>query len=274
MKLAFNIQSENINPLHADLYVEIDEQGLSYIIIENGNCVALVVYHFGIGCSDDLVSQYIHQVVTEQSVLQQKFKKAYIIYGYAPSVLVPNEFMPESNIGALLELVYGDSSERITKSDYMYRQSVHNIYGVPASVDLALTRHFGTAIVSHLFSLWPGVMSNGGNQLYCIFNTSQLKVLLLKDDKIQVMQSYYYKTPEDVAYHLLNLCNSFDIGPDDVLVQLTGMIDVNSALYSGLYKYFLQLEFGILPNQYHYPDAVKEYPEHYFSHLFAIAACV
>lgn len=274
MKRPFCIQPDSIHTNQASLYLEIDAHGLSYTILENHQCLALVVYHFGHGHSDDTIAEYIHQVMTDQPVLHQKFDKVHIIYGYAPSVLVPNDFMPEANNEALIELVYGDNSERVTRSDNMYKRSLHNIYGVPGAVDQALNRYFPTAMYTHLFSLLPDIEHSNENQLYCIFSAAQLKVLVLKEGRLQVMQTYNYKTSEDAAYHLLNLCNSFEIPAADTLVTLTGMIETSSGLYSELYKYFLRLELELLPEQYQYPDGIKEFPQHYFSHLFAIAACV
>jgi hypothetical protein len=113
-----------------------------------------------------------------------------------------------------------------------------------------------------------------GSQVYCIFNTGQLTLLLQKEGKLQAMQNFSYKTPEDAAYHLLNLCRSFETGVKDVTVHLTGMIDAASALYAELYKYFLNIFFEALPEEYEYPEKVRKHPSHYFSHLFAIAKCV
>ena len=56
--------------------------------------------------------------------------------------------------------------------------------------------------------------------------------------------------------------------------MVSGMIDVDSSLYSELFKYFLNMEFAILPGNFNYADAIKEQPAHYFSHLFATALCV
>jgi hypothetical protein len=72
----------------------------------------------------------------------------------------------------------------------------------------------------------------------------------------------------------LNVCKGFDVQPDSVILHINGMIDENSALYSAIYKYFLQIEFDTLPEGYTYDDGIKNYPAHFFSHLFALASCV
>ena len=98
--------------------------------------------------------------------------------------------------------------------------------------------------------------------------------MLLKDGKLQVVQTYLYKSPEDVAYYLLHICESFDADVNNITVVLNGMIGQDSRLYNEICKYFLDIRFGSLPEGIAYPEAVNEYPAHYFSHLFAIAQCV
>lgn len=274
MKLSFQIQPISINTTSASLFIEINAQGLTYIILDNNICVALVIYHFNTGTSAEIAAGYIHKIIADQPVLQQKFNKVHIIYGYAPSILVPHRFIDEMNKNAMIELVYGNSGERVTKSDFMYRHAIHNVYGIPLVIEQAVIRYFGSAENTHIFSLLPDVIKDMENHLYCIFNKEQLTVLLLKKGRLQLMQNFSYKTPEDVAYRLLILCNSFGVEVNDTKVNLSGMIDANSALYEELNKYFLQLQFGALPDQYHYPEDINELPAHYFSHLFAIASCV
>ena len=98
--------------------------------------------------------------------------------------------------------------------------------------------------------------------------------MLLKEGKLQAIQTYPYKSPEDVAYYLLHLCESFEVVVNDTTVHLNGMISEDSNLYNEISKYFLNIQFESLPAGITYPEAMNEYPAHYFSHLFAIAPCV
>ena len=274
MILSFQIQPANIDTANASLFLEINAQGLSYTILENNTCLALVVYHFNAAISDETTAEYIHQVIANQPVLQQNFNQVHIIYGYAPSILVPEQFVNDADNRAMLELLYGDVSERVTRTDLVEGHATHNVYGIPAVIEMVITRYFDAAGYRHLFSLLPGVIKEAGNHLYCIFGRGHLKVLLIKENKLQLMQSYSYRTPDDVAYHLLSLCNGFDVSIGEVTVHLSGMIDVNSPLYTELYKYVTGLLLEGLPHQYQYPEEIQKYPGHYFSHLFAVATCV
>ncbi len=274
MNLLFHIQPTDINTGNAELYLSVDAAALSYIILETGVCKALVTYDFKDAASDDASAGFIYRIIEEQPVLRQKFKKVHIIYGYAPSILIPQQFMHEKDNDALLDLVYGDSGERVTRYDFMYRHAIQNVYSVPAVIEQAITRYFPSADFTHIYSLLPNVVKYPGNHLYCIFSEGQLKTLLVKESKLQVMQHFTYRTPGDVVFHLLKLCKSFEMILDDTILHVSGLIEANSALYNELYKYFLQVQFDTLTELYQYPEEINRYPAHYFSHLFSIAACV
>lgn len=98
--------------------------------------------------------------------------------------------------------------------------------------------------------------------------------MLHKEGRLQVIQDLPYQNPEDAAYHLLNVCQCFDMAADNVVLQLSGMIDVQSNLYAALYKYFLNIRLEVLPGDVSYNDEIDKYPPHFFSHLFAMALCV
>lgn len=275
MNSSFDILTPGTNSLQSSLLIEISGQGISYIAINGDNtCIALSVYHFAAGTTNDQVANHLKDIVAAQPFLQQPFKKISFSYAFAESVLVPHQFMNVSANKDMLELVYGDTSENIIRSDFMYKHNLHNVYRVPKQIDSVIAHLFSKANHCHLYSLLPNVIKATGNHLYCIFSTTQITVQLLKEGRLQVIQNFQYKVPEDVAYHLLNVCQRFEVDVNDTVVHLNGMIDADSNLYNELYKYFLQPEFGTLPELFNYNEEIKKYPAHYFSHLFELAACV
>jgi len=274
LNLSFYIQPAKIDTTSADLYLDINPQSLSYIIMDSNICLALAIYRFETGSSDETIANNIHQVIAEQPILQQRFNKVHVIYGFNPFVLVPHQFMNGTDNHAMLALVYGESNERVIRTDFMYRHANHIVYGIPKTIDNVIRRYFELAQCTHLFSMLPDFVNADGNHLYCIFNTGHIKVVLMKDGKLQLIQNYSYNTPGDAAFHLLTICKNFEVNVNSCNVHLSGMIDESSALYAELYKYFLQIQLDSLPEKFKYPEEMNQYPPHYFSHLFSIAACV
>ena len=275
MNSSFNIITPGADTTQSALLIEISTQGISYIAVNGQNtCIALSVYHFDADINNEQVANNLKTIVSNQPVLQQPFKKVSVVYVFSEAVLVPDEFMNVPANEAMMELVYGDMEDSITRYDSMNKHHLHNMYRVPKQIDSVLAHLFTPVNHYHLYSLLPDIIKATGNKLYCIFSTKNITVQLIKEGKLQVIQSFAYKVPEDAVYHLLNVCESFDVPVTNIEIELSGMIATDSNLYNELYKYFLHLSFVALPETFTYNDEIKKYPSHYFSHLFQLAACV
>jgi hypothetical protein len=271
----FNILTDVANTAECSLFIGISSQGISYWALTPDNCCfALSVYHFNTGTTNDQTADYLKDIVNERQLLGQPFNKVYIIHGFSEALLVPARFVNTTTTTEMLNLVYGEDSESITRSDLVHQLNLQNIYRVPRPVEDVVANLYPNATHWHLYSILSGANKSKGNQLYCIFSTSHLMVQLIKNGQLQVIQQFEYKSPEDAAYFILSVCQQFEATLNDVEVVLNGMIDEDSVLYKELRKYLLQISFCKLSEKFTYDEGIKNYASHYFSHLFEIAACV
>ncbi|MGG9972146.1 DUF3822 family protein [Ferruginibacter sp. SUN002] len=268
----FSISGSFINYTAARLFIEVGECSLSFFILNEANeFIAVSVFQF----TDKLQAEKeIQHILYHEAVLKERYRRVDIIYVFSESILAPKALTDIATNKEMLELVYGDFADKAIRSDFMYKQNVQNIYRIPTVIDNAVSNQFPTATITHLYSVLPDVVSNKENVLYTIFSPKLIIAILVKDGKLQIVQNFRYQTAEDAAYYLLSICNNFEADINQTNLILTGMIDVSSPLYAELYKYFLNTSFGTLPDQFQYSDEIKNYPAHYFSHLFSIAACV
>jgi Protein of unknown function (DUF3822) len=253
----------------------VSPDAISFMILDvDNNCIALQSYHLPVETSLEATAVLLKETISSQDLFIAAFEKVTIVYAYPTAVIVPGQFAADNTKKEMLDLVFGEQNDALIKTDADAVQDRHTIYTVPKQVESVMTYLFSSHLSKHLYSLLPAVPNLPGNELYCIFCNNNFTVMLLKDGKLQAIQTYQYKSPEDVAYYLLHVCESFDVAVNDVNVHLNGMITKNSNLYNGISKYFLNLQFESLPAGITYPEAMGEYPAHYFSHLFAIAPCV
>lgn len=275
MNPAFNIQGSEGNPLSTELLLLIGFQQVDFVTISNEKQVnRLVSFNMPADSMAENIKGYLEEIISNQPVLQNGYKKINVIYNFPASVIVPHEFFNESAGKEMLELVFGFVDGNLIKTDFIYQHNLHNFYTVPVLLHTYLAEVFPAATFTHLYSVLPETIGFDNNHLYCIFGSNDVTLMLLKNKQLQIMQQFIYKTPEDVVYHLLNVCSNFSADTDDTIVHLNGMLDENSNLYKELYKYFSILQFETLSEKFTYPAELKNYPEHYFSHLFGIASCV
>ena len=274
MNPSFDIRPEALDTAAANLYVEAGPAAVSFVVLDDNKCFrAVVIYPFANGLSINDYNEQLGEILDSESLLQHAFRKTTIIWSFKESIIVPNEWMNKVDKQELVNLVHGDLAAGEIKTDFLFRHNLHNLYRVPQPVHVRMSNKFLYASQTHQYSLLPELASLAGDRLLALFYNNHVTVLLCRNGRLQMMQQFAYANAEDAAYHLLNVCAGFDMDTAGIVLQLSGMIDEASALYAGLYKYFLQVEMLDLPVGFDYTEAIREQPAHFFSHLFATAAC-
>lgn len=271
----FNIQVAGAGTSNNSLFVQLSFSAVSFITISEGNKItSLVSYDFPQGINELTLVSSLKEIFATDPLLQNPFKKVDVVVAFAMSLLVPYQFHNNTANKAMFELVYGDRQDNILKNDLKFQHDLCNIYEVPRLVNSIVSTKFPSAIFTHQYSLLPDIIKGGGNHLYTIFGDYDVTAMLLKDGKIQIIQNFKYKEPEDVTYYLLGFCENFDVNVNETILHLNGTIEKDSAIFKEIDAYFLQIDFSILPQAFYYTEEIKQYPSHFFSHLFATALCV
>jgi len=258
------------------LLVQAGKQGISFIQLDSdtNTFISLQVYHFAMHLTESNIAGEINSILSAEDLLQQHFKKIFVTWCFEENILVPNEYFNSSDAAAMIELVYGDASQATVQNEMVLARDLHTVYRIPAAVKNIFNHWFPFCIQSHQSSLLINFDRGNKNLCYCNFYPNTLTVLLRINGQLQLIQNFDFGTPEDAVYHLLNVCRNFAADPTQTALTVSGMIDADSNLYNELYKYFLDIQFAGLPDNFNYAGEISHYPKHYFSHLFATASCV
>lgn len=272
---SFNIKS-TIAATDAHLLVFASKQGMAFAVLDKHRNMftGISVYHFGKDAAGTSFLKNAEEVLRDEVLVHQYFDKTDIIWCTEQSIITPQSFFNRDTNAAMLDLVFGDTGEFAVKHELILKQHAYNVYRLDKHVEKLVTDKFPRAMQSHQSSLLVNLESSKKDMLYCNFYPGCVAVMLRKEYQLQVLQTFDYETPEDAAYYLLNVCSQFAVAAAETAVTASGMIDESSSLYKELYKYFLSIDFFELPDNFTYTDELKTYPAHYFSHLFATAACV
>ncbi len=235
---------------------------------------SVLIYSFPMQMPASALAKEMKHILETESLLKQPYRKVHIFWAFPESILVPPEMIDRDANNKMLDLVYGDEGDKAVKIDFLYRHNLHNVYRVPSVIHDSFLAQFPAGIQTHQYSVLVDRKTVEGDELLAVFYTSSLTVMLRREGKLQVLQNFSYSNPADAAYQLLNICKSFDITPETVKLQVTGLVDERSNLYAAIYNYFLNVEFDNLSPDFGYSDEIKDHPQHFFSHLFTLASCV
>ena len=114
-----------------------------------------------------------------------------------------------------------EKNERIIYNNISDWDTV-NVFAIPLELEHALSRLFPESIIEHQLSwlLKNKIKPLQTNSLSIWVRSKMLDVIVLKNKKLQLMNSFSYQTPEDFTYHVLDIIEklSLDIEKCDVFL--------------------------------------------------------
>ncbi|MBA2562533.1 MAG: DUF3822 family protein [Chitinophagaceae bacterium] len=274
MNPVFEILPQDIDAAQTSIIVEVSDESFSYFVINDesrmitGSCI----FHFDTNNAEKNIAVVLNKILDKQPLLKRYYNRIFISYSFNESLLIPGLYYDENKNNENINLVYGDLQEGVILTDHVAEKELFNTYRIPSNIHSAMSAQFPTASFAHQYSLLLKQLPNAGSELNVIFYPNKVVVTLLKEGRLQIIQTFNYKTSEDAVYYMLNVCNQFQA--NEVNVQLSGMIEKDSNMFREINKYFLTTTFTDLPREYEYADGIKELPTHFFSHLFSTALCV
>ena len=208
------------------------------------------------------------EVISE--LKKENCEQVIICSAFPQSLLTPKH--GHKNDYILLNVLYDSPSQKFLKDEIPESQMCIT-YTIPISLFNSIKEKFRFAEFVHAYTptikIFNGFIS--ADQIDIHFSTDHFRVVVKKQKHIQLAQAYSYKTPLDVVYFLLKICYEFGLDQSGVDVIVSGLIDKDSSMYTELHHYFLNLHFAEAPS-YSVPE--NQYPQHYFTSLYNLAACV
>ena len=274
MKTAFKILPAEIPLRSQQLMIEIGWEGVSFVYFSPApfQVNGLSVYQFDKNITAiDLAEELFAFLQVEQL---PAFEKVHVCYNFRECLLVPSPLFKENLLAEMLNLVYPVNNRATNFSEPVDDMNLVIAYRVDNRVESVLQKQFPVSEAHHSLALQLRSLKADGDILYCNIYQHSIRVVLFKEQELQIAQFYDYSTPTDVAYHLLNLCSQHGVAPAEVTLMLSGFIDKKSNLYDELFRYFINIKLSEKNSQNEIAQAITQYPEHFFSHLITLAQCV
>lgn len=259
------------------LVMEVGPHIFSYAVLsDDKNLLQLRIYELEAQNNTELADE-LTKLINEDSLLKTETEKKTLMYNFPESHLVPEKYFNEESSKELVELLHGDLNKGVALNEKIPGTAQYNIFKVPAEVHDLLKRSFTKGRYWHYYSLWiqhgQKKSADRTNSLSVMFYPNRILVGAVKNNELNLLQSFSYEAVEDVGYYLLNICNQLQLSAAETPVILSGMIDVSSALFTEIYKYFGKVELEDYPAA-NMETALSEYPPHFFSPLLKLALCV
>jgi hypothetical protein len=208
------------------------------------------------------------QQIIDTGYKQNKFSNVIICSGFTSSVLVPGKYYsPAANSAFFIE-----AANQQLLSDTISEWQLVNVYTLPKAVYRVFKDFSADTRFFHIHT--PTLKMNNGvtaaNGVSVHFSPHQFSVLVKREGHLLLAQMYSYNVPLDVVYYLLTIYEQLELPKTEMDLVLSGLIEENSALYTELNNYFLNIRFNT--SSYLRMKPV-EYPLHYFTSIHNLATC-
>lgn len=212
----------------------------------------------------------------ESKLFDRSFPAVQVFVNHELSILVP-VFKFNVEIAAnYLDIVFGeDQFSKIQYEHLPVEPGMMNVYRISEELLKSLNEKFQNILLKHTYSnivktVISDIFSYPPECIYIQFYNTFIIVAVIKNEQLHLIQTFVYETPEDVLYDLLNLATQFELNKNTVILQISGMIDLNYTLYRDLITYFRHVEVHNVHASVLNID-IKEYPLHYFTPFFNLA---
>lgn len=278
---AFDISNENPEGLPAEsrLLIEISAQAFNYIVFTRSPDQLFLLRQYRLYTTGDKNTRdLLEEIISGDPVLERFGSQAIVVYNFPESNILPSSIFTESLKTPATSLIYGNADHHYLFHEQVRDAGVHNVYFIQRDVHTLCREKFKGSQYWHLYTmilLWPGEMEKQHARFArVIFYNDKFVVAFFNDGHLQLMQTFSYQTPEDAAYYLLLICRQFDIPPQELVLNISGLIDTQSALYTELLKYFVHVNYEEAPETYGTNGLLDEFPSHYFSPMLKMSLCV
>ena len=274
MKTAFKILPEAGAETSLHLLIEIGWENISFVYYTKNpfKVAGLSIYSFEKNITPVELAEELTAFIGEE--ILPAYSDCTICYNFKQATLVPATYYKENMLRDILDCLYGENNVASYYTEAVIGMDSIVAYRVDTRVEAVLKQTFRNAEIHHSLSLQLQFLHTKADTVYCIVYQSSIKVILFKNQVVQIAQFFEYTTPADVAYVLLNVCTQHQVSTQECTVMLSGFIDKKSNLYDELYRYFLNIHLDDENDNTIVSQAISQYPAHFFSHLIQLAKCV
>jgi hypothetical protein len=205
----------------------------------------------------------------------QKRNTGTTVYINNPDAVVVPAFKFNKEIAEdFLQIAVGTSFNSTTSYDHIRADNdLMIVYRIRKNWKDILQRNFNHASFRHTYTKTiEASMAYGttGESLFVQFYHHQFILCAMQQERLMLIQTFEFETPADVSYHLLNACNQLGFTGQDIALNISGMIDLNSTLYHELHKYFENMHTDTI-DVASLSEQIDDHPPHYFTPFFKLA---
>ena len=268
MKPLFSFRSSAEAPQKLDVAIGLSAKLASYVIVDAvaGNPVELSFFEID-NWNQNTVSAFL-----DHFSAHSEYSSVQVSYASPQHTLLPISKYEKIALQNQLQLTFPFQPNSILLQESYADWQFYLGYLVPATIFKAVESKFPACQIKHSFkSMFNNLPANNlTSTIFIEVGIQQLDLLVFRAGQLVFCGTFQYTTEQDALYFLLKICQEYSFELTEVRLQLSGLIDHSSKLYTELSSYFLNVTFRTNSKDW----TLTNYPSHYFTLLTNSLPCV
>lgn len=235
------------NHNHKMLSVQVSLNGLSFLIAKDENEELSFIEE-----------RWTHSTTPDELLIaleklflrlprEYSFSKIKVIYSTPVHTVIPSDFFDESKGSEYLKF-----NSKILVNDYVAHdqldaQNLTVLYVPYMNINNAIFEKLGSFDYYHAITLLLDVFSKKHDprktEIFIHVRESFFDCIILKQNRLELCNSFPYSSPEDFLYYLLFAMEQLNLNPEEIPVFFCGTISEGDDLFSLAYDYIRNIIF-------------------------------
>ncbi len=244
LKIKSNLDSKNQDYNH--LSIQFSLGGFSFCVLNKDDKKFTALYNYSFK-ENSYTPQTLLQNITEifdtnELLKDKKYHSVSVSHTNNLSSLVPNPLFKEERMSDYLSYNNKTLRHDFFAFDDLKNHEMVNVYVPFVNANNFFVdqfggfeyKHFSTVLVENLvdiykFSLVPHMFVN-----IC---KRHFEIVVIADKKLQLYNTFDYKTKEDFIYYILFVAEQLNLNPEELELQLLGNVKKDDELYKMAFGY-------------------------------------
>lgn len=265
------LPNQYISNNNSKLIVEISNQHI--VLLEKNNNTSQSFEYYEISGTNGDWDSIFASAKNQSKILSNFYSNTTVYLNSLENLIVPSEKFQRNSVDAFLTTVYGDTNNTQTETDLInIADNPVAVYRCSNELNTAIKKYFVsfnyksiyTKTLENLFHNDRMLMEMVKVQLY----ESTMLVVVICNNKLMLIQTYNYTSPEDIIYYLLNIVQEFNLSVKSTPVEVSGFIDKNSRQFELLENIFGRLSLETISNDGLFNTSVEPSKAHFYTPFY------
>lgn len=264
--------NKDLNNQKIKLSIQVSLNGLSFCALrpEEQKIVFFKEQIFSKKLNPVEVLEQIEKIYAEESFLQKESPEVTLLYSNELYSLVPRKFFNEENASDYLKFNTKILETDFVAHDVLEKAEIVNVFIPYTNINNYFFEKYGEFEYTHCLTiltenfLKPESIEKEGAKMYLNCYSRGFDLLVIKNGKLLLANSFACNTKEDFIYYILFTAEQLELDPLEFELILLGKITANSDYYQIAYTYIKNIHF--LDNSFGYIFAAEGEPPISYMH--------